>query len=358
MPVSDKCGSDKPEGKAARSLQARLLIGAGALLVFFTLTLPGIPYIWLSNVTETVDAVDSGQGNPRANFWRSVRGGEAGYTAVKGQEAAVLIHNNGQNWRQYRTNILAPLGSYLMAGVLVIIAAFFLLRGPIRLDHGSSGRLVLRFSEYQRIVHWFTAILFWLLALTGLILLYGRYVLIPLFGAPGFAITASACKEAHNLFGPIFLVALGLLFVAFAGSNFYEKGDIDWLKKGGGLFSGHASAGRFNLGEKAWFWLVCLFGLVVTISGFLLDFSNFGQDRDTIELAHVLHSAVGILFISIAFGHVYLGTIGTQGTLRGMTSGYVDENWAKHHHDRWVPETETQINELESANEKEAHGIP
>ncbi len=324
--------------RIARFSHRNGLLLSGILLLVCIVILPVVPYVWVSVFAGDANAVETEELNPRANFWREVRKGDAGYSAIGGRENAVLINSSGQNWRQYRMNILAPYGSYLMGGVLIVIAAFFLFRGPVRLDKELSGRLLPRFSVYQRVVHWFTAILFWLLALTGLVLLYGRFVLIPLLGAKGFAITAAACKEAHNLFGPLFLVALILLFAAYVRDNFYAKGDFAWLKKGGGMFGQHASAGRFNMGEKIWFWLVCILGLTVSVTGLLLDFAVLGQGRGALALSHVLHGAAAIVFIAVSFGHIYLGTIGTKGTLRAMTTGYVDATWAEHHHDRWVPE--------------------
>ena len=318
------------------------LLIAFSLLIVSTLTLPVIPYLWLTFSSDTATATETQEQNPRASFWRSVRRGSSGYTAVPGREAGVYIHGNGLNWSEYRGKILAPYGSYLMATVLALIAIFYIVRGNIRIEKGLSGKSVLRFSVYQRTIHWFTAILFWLLALSGLVLLYGRYVLIPLLGAKGFAITAVASKEAHNLFGPIFLLALALMIVTFIRDNLFQKGDIAWLNNGGGMFGSHASAGRFNIGEKIWFWLVCVLGLSVSVSGLALDFSILGLDRTAMDLAHVIHSAAAIIFITISFGHIYLGTVGTQGTLQGMTSGSVDANWVQLHHDRWVPDPQVQ----------------
>ncbi len=313
------------------------MIWAGVLLLLGTFTLPVLPYLWAS-ASNDIASLDTVQNNPRANFWRNVRTGTAGYSAVGGPEANVLINNDGQNWRQFRMRLLAPYGSYLMGAVLFTIAIFYALRGPVQHLSNEPKELLLRFSVYQRVVHWFTAILFWILALTGLILLYGRFVLIPLFGSSGFALTASASKEAHNLFGPIFIVALFLLVIEYARDNFYRKGDLSWLIKGGGMLGKHASAGRFNFGEKIWFWLVLLLGTIISFSGIILDFANLNFDRNTLELAHVLHGIAAILFISVSFGHIYLGTIGTKGTLRGMTTGYVEQAWAELHHDKWRPD--------------------
>jgi formate dehydrogenase subunit gamma len=315
------------------------LLIAAALLIVSTLTLPVIPYLWTSFSGQSAAATDLQQENPRASFWRSVRRGNTGYTTIQGREAGVYIHGNGINWREYRSNLLVPYGGYLMGMVLCAIVIFFTVRGQIHIKKGLSGKSVERFSVYQRTIHWFTAVLFWLLALSGLVLLYGRYILIPLLGSKGFAITAAACKEAHNLFGPIFLLALVLMMITFIRDNLYQKGDIKWLKRGGGMFGSHASAGKFNLGEKIWFWLVCVLGLSVSVSGIALDFSILGLDRNAMDLAHVIHSAGAILFIALSFGHIYLGTIGTQGTLEGMTRGSVDSNWAELHHDRWIADT-------------------
>lgn len=328
----------------------RSSLWALVLLLGCTLTLPVIPYFWTS--TDAASASENlDQSNPRANFWRSVRAGAAGYSAIRGSDANILINNQGQNWRQFRMKLLAPYGGFLMGGVLFAIALFYAVRGTIGYSSEATAKPILRFSVYQRIIHWFTAILFWILALTGLILLYGRFVLIPLFGSSGFAITASASKEAHNLFGPIFLVALVLLAVEYAKDNLFSKEDAAWFAKGGGLLGRHASAGRFNCGEKIWFWLVVLLGVTISISGMVLDFAVLGFSRVTLEFAHVLHGIAALVFISAAFGHVYLGTIGTRGTLRGMTTGLVDPAWAKLHHDRWFEE---HVDPLEPATSDNA----
>ena len=60
------------------------------------------------------------------------------------------------------------------------------------------------------------------------------------------------------------------------------------------------------------------------------------------QLALIVHGIVAVLFIAGSFGHIYIGTIGSEGSLEGMTTGYVDENWAKAHHDRWYAEVKNQ----------------
>jgi formate dehydrogenase subunit gamma len=314
----------------------RWIIRSLLLSVLLVLVLPLIPYL--------VQYGHAGVGpgavpNPGADLWRAIRqreGEVTGSSQVQGVDSGVLINTVGEAWRQFRLEILVPYGATGMGVMLAIIVLFYLVRGRIAIPGGRSGQKVPRFRVNERMTHWVTVIVFWLLALTGLMLLYGRFVLIPLLGPEGFAVTASAAKEIHNLFGPLFLVAIGVLFVIFVKDNLPEKEDLVWLAKGGGLFSGsHVSSGRFNAGEKIWFWIATLGGLAIGVSGLILDFPLFGQGRTVMSGAHVIHGSLALLVIVLSFAHIYIGTLGMEGSLESMTTGYVDANWAKSHHDRW-----------------------
>jgi len=167
--------------------------------------------------------------------------------------------------------------------------------------------------------------------------LFGRTLLIPVLGHEVFSLLASSSKEGHNLFGPIFPVSLLLMLFSFVRRNIYEKGDLTWLLKGGGMIGkSHVSGGFFNMGEKTWYWVVILIGLVISASGLILVSPNFGQGRIVMELSHVVHASTAIVLIAISFGHMYLATAGTEGTKEGMKTGYVDIKWAEAHHDRWA----------------------
>jgi len=323
--------------KQSRIRHHRMVVYSLLSLLVLTLVLPLIPYA-VAELGDTAGKVVS----PGTELWREVRQRDrnvAGTTQVRGVDSGILINVYGEDWRQFRMQRLVPYGAALMGIVLSVILLFYLVRGPLRMQGGPTGNRIQRFTVFERTTHWFTVSVFWLLALTGLILLYGRFVLIPLLGPEGFGLTASACKEAHNLFGPMFLVAILMLFVTFVKDNIYARGDITWLLKGGGLLGGgHVSAGRFNAGEKIWFWIAVLGGIVLCVSGLILDFAVFGQGREVMELSHVLHGIAALTVITVSFGHIYLGTAGVEGTLGSMTTGYVDEAWAKSHHDRWYAE--------------------
>jgi formate dehydrogenase subunit gamma len=113
--------------------------------------------------------------------------------------------------------------------------------------------------------------------------------------------------------------------------------DIDWLKQGGGFIRNkHAPAERFNLGEKLVFWLSLAAGVAVSASGILLLFPFYGTDIPQMQLAQVVHAVVAILFIALILAHIYIGTLGMEGAFEAMSTGEVDLNWAKEHHDLWL----------------------
>jgi formate dehydrogenase subunit gamma len=57
--------------------------------------------------------------------------------------------------------------------------------------------------------------------------------------------------------------------------------------------------------------------------------------------------------MSFSLGHIYIGTIGTEGALEGMVTGEVDVTWAKQHHDLWYEEISGQVE-----RDKEEHAKP
>lgn len=307
----------------------------------FAFALLVVPYagaLFLPSSAEAQSAAE--QTNPRAEYWRAVRESAPGYTAASGPYTTnVLIQNGGENWREVRNNAIGEYGGWLFAAVIVGIALFFFYRGRIPIEAGPSDKRVPRFTLFDRTIHWFTVSLTVILSVTGLILLYGRTVLIPVVGKEAFAVFAAASVQAHNLFGPIFIGAIVALFLNFVRGNLPAKGDLQWILKGGGLLKGtHASCGRYNAGEKIWFWVASICGLTLAISGLVLVLPVFGQTRELMQLSHVFHGIAALIFIAGMLAHAYIGTLGMQGAIDSMTRGSVDANWAKEHHDLWYAE--------------------
>ena len=236
-----------------------------------------------------------------------------------------------------RNGPLRVYGGWLIVGALLMIVAFYWWRGQIKLHEAPTGREILRFTRWERIVHWTTAGAFVVLAVTGIFMLFGRYVILPLMGYTVFASLPAIGKNLHNFVGPLFVACMALMVGTFIGDNVWRGYDWTWMCRIGDFLKGrHVSAGKYNAGEKVWFWFGVLgLGAVVSVSGLILDFPNFGQGRQTMQLAHVLHATAAVLFIAMSLGHIYLGTIGLEGSYDAMRYGTVDETWAKEHHDIW-----------------------
>ena len=295
-----------------------------------------------------------------AEIWHDLRLGAGGIAnpPTGSREAGAVINAEGWEWAKLRNPEKSPIvhyGAWGLLAILGLLVLFYLIRGPV--GHGEdSGRRILRFRLSQRVVHWSIAFVFILMGLTGLSILFGRPFILPLIGKEAHSILLTAAMQAHNLFGPIFAFFLLGLFVHFLRGNFPSLVDIKWLLKGGGFFGGHAPAGRYNLGEKAWFWTAVIAGGALSVTGFLMLFPDYLATRNTIHLSELIHAIAALVMIGFSLGHIYLGTIGTRGTLKGMVDGYVDENWARAHHDRWLEEELEKAESGDQARETAEEG--
>lgn len=325
------------EQAVKRQRHRRALVWTLLVILAGTMLLPMSGYVYVA--VKDAYAANEQTANPRANYWRDVRQGNTGYTSVRGQETGVLIQNGGEVWREFRNGPLVVYGAAIMGLSLFVLILFHLFTGGAKLAEGRSGDMVYRWNMFERIVHWYVAVLFIVLAITGLSLLYGRAVLIPVFGLEGFAAWAAFSKAAHNYLALFFIAGLLVMIVMWIGENFFKRYDWEWFRKGGGYIGHkHPPAGKVNAGEKVWFWILLFTGVAVSVSGFYMNFPNFGFVRESMQWANVVHSGLGMLLIAVLFGHIYLGTLGNQGSFEGMWSGYVDRNWAKQHHSVWYEE--------------------
>jgi formate dehydrogenase subunit gamma len=329
----DKTGSDVVRRK-------RLAVWTFALFVAAVVLLPLGSYVYTA--VSSAQAASEKQTNPRANYWRAVRDGNQGYTAVQGRETGVLIQNGGQNWRQARNGPVANVMPWVLAFTVAVLFLVFLYRGQVKLDKQPSGRTVARYNIAERVLHWYTAILFIILSLTGLSMLFGRAVLIPVLGLQGFSAWANFSITLHNYLGPFFIIGLALMIIWWIKDNIPSNVDWEWFRQGMGgiLVKGkHPSAGRFNAGEKIFvFWIgLVVLGIITSVSGlYLIGWIGSGM-RETMQSADIVHAVAAVFWTSIIIGHIYLG-VSTQGAIQGMWKGEVSEEWARQHHDLWYQE--------------------
>jgi formate dehydrogenase subunit gamma len=214
-----------------------------------------------------------------APVWREVRSGESHTTQVRGRETGVLIQASGETWRQIRNGPVTLVGGVLLIFVPIAIYLFYRKSGPIKVHEPLTGRKIERFTRWERIVHWSTAISFVILAITGILMLFGKHFLIPVIGYGAFSWLAAISKNLHNFVGPLFIFAVACMFFTYL--------------------------------------------------------------RDNLWIASIVHGVGALIFVLASFGHIYMGTIGTEGAYEAMRSGMVDETWAKEHHELWYREVKS-----------------
>jgi formate dehydrogenase subunit gamma len=278
-----------------------------------------------------------------APVWRDVRGGQTQYTtsSAQGRETNILVQSAGNTWRQIRNGPVTFYGGWLVVIVALILAALYFAKGPVKLHGQPSGRMLQRFTSVEQVAHWCMAISFVVLGISGLVMLFGKHVLLPVIGYTLFGWLTALCKNLHNFVGPFFIVATVVFVVLFIRDNLPRAYDIGWFAKAWGYVTGkaHVASGKFNAGEKVWFWGgVIGLSVVVAWSGVILLFPNFDQTRGVMQQAWIWHAVAALVFIAMALGHIYLGTLGVEGAYEAMRTGAVDETWAKEHHEHWYNE--------------------
>jgi len=281
-----------------------------------------------------------------APVWREVRkeGSQENYTSVKGRETNVLVQSAGNTWRQIRNGPVTFYGGWLVVLVVAAIGAFYAWKGPVKLHDRPTGRLIRRFSTVEQVVHWSAAISFCVLGISGLIMLFGKHVLLPVIGYTLFAWLTALGKNLHNFIAPLFIAAVVVMIFMWLRDNLPRAYDWQWFRKAWAFFARgeHIPSGRFNAGEKVWFWGgVLLLSVIVSWSGLILLFPNFDQTRAVMQQAWIWHATAALLYIVISFGHIYMGTVGVEGAYGNMRTGYTDETWAKEHHSIWYDEVKS-----------------
>jgi len=256
---------------------------------------------------------------------------------IPNETASVLIQPAGRVWRYFHEVILHWTGAMVILGMIALLGIAYLIMGRIRISAGRSGAKVPRFNSFERFSHWLTAATFVVLGLTGLNITFGKLLLLPIIGPEAFTSFSEAAKYVHNFVSFAFVVGLVLIVVMWMKDNIPRKVDIVWLKEGGGFIrSKHPTAGRFNAGEKLVFWFALGAGAAVSVSGYLLLFPFYVTNIAGMQIAQVVHSIIAVLFIAIIIAHIYIGTLGMEGAFEAMSTGSVDLNWAKEHHELWL----------------------
>ncbi len=318
----------------------RLVAAAIALLVLAAVATP-VAAQQPNSVNPNADAVKEQQ---LLEQFKRIQG----LGTIPDTKSYTIEQPEGRQWRQYHEVSLPWIGTIAMLGMIVLLLIFFLVRGMVRIKGGRSGVNIVRFTAFERFVHWMTATCFVLMALTGLNITFGKVALLPLIGPGAFSKWSLAAKYAHNFLSFPFTLGVIVIFCMWLAGNIPNGRDLAWFKQGGGIVGGDdPPAYRFNGGQKVVYWLVVLAGTIVAVSGYLLMFPFYGTTIAGMQLAQMVHGTVAVLFVAAMIAHAYIGTIGMEGAFEAMGEGTVDLNWAKQHHRLWLEEEQGRVGPAE-----------
>lgn len=226
-----------------------------------------------------------------------------------------------------REGIIKRYGAWLFVVVLAMTVLHYLIFGPHKVRISDDDPDVQRFTLYERAVHWLAMLFFIFLSLSGIAFLLHRET------------PMSAMRALHGQVGCAFVIVLIALVVTWWRHAVFAQCDKDWIRKLGGYLwiKGDCPAGKFNAGQKAFFWLVVVVGgLVISATGIvLLVGRGFAA-----SWVYTLHDIAAIALIAGVLGHVYLGTFANPGTIMAIITGRVKKSWAEKHHSEWAKKIE------------------
>jgi formate dehydrogenase beta subunit/formate dehydrogenase gamma subunit len=195
------------------------------------------------------------------------------------------------------------------------------------------GDEIVRHRLSTRVIHWTVALFFFVSLLTGLPIWTAYFKWMgALFGG------LSVCRWLHPILGIGFVGGSLIMFVHWLRDMHFQENDYDWLGTDVLQYLRNEredpEVGKFNGGQKLFFFAASLGALALLISGGVLWFPLYFHRL--LQIASVyLHDMVVILFLLAVVFHIYLGTAAEPGTFRSMSRGTVDKRWAHHHHPRW-----------------------
>lgn len=231
----------------------------------------------------------------------------------------------------FHQEILSPLVSVSIILVIFLITVHYHGYGPKRIPFVPYSGEVKRFSATERSVHLFRLLAFIILSVSGLIMAFNWANWQDLLFR-----SAEQMLTFHIVAGIVFIITTILGIGLWFKDALFASYDIDWVRRLGGYlgYKGEVPAGRFNAGQKLFYWYTSFFGIIIGITGVMLIFKS-SFPLSWICVTSTIHNLVGFILIAGVLSHAYLGTIANPGTWRVLVDGYVTKEWAEHHHPNW-----------------------
>jgi len=197
---------------------------------------------------------------------------------------------------------------------------------------------LLRYTPFERVNHWLTAITFILMTLSGLCFFEPFYYpLSQLFGGGVWT------RILHPFLGVVMAVSFGVEFFNYRKLNVMTPNDWEWLRHARELVDSDdrhmPEAGKFNGGQKLLFWLLAACMALLILSGIVIwrAYFSFMFPVAVIRIASVVHAVASTIMIALILFHIY-AAIWTKESIGAMLYGRVRHAWAKQHHAAWFRE--------------------
>jgi formate dehydrogenase subunit gamma len=213
--------------------------------------------------------------------------------------------------------------------------------GAVSHPHTASGNedLVPRYSLGERINHWVGALSYIYLLITGLAFWspYLFWLALVVGGGP-------TARFWHPWFGLLFTVSLFWTFKEWRRDMRVTEADHEWGRAIPHYIENDDDAlppqGRFNYGQKIFFWGIFYSVILLLLSGIVLWQTELVPwDLRFLRYAAVLiHVSVALITIGLFLIHVYMSTILEEGSFGSMVHGYVTRAWAWTFHRTWYYE--------------------
>ncbi len=218
----------------------------------------------------------------------------------------------GKQFTTWQQSYVRKVTALAVVGIIVLFAIHMAAVGRKELPEG--GREIPFYSLFNRFIHWVSAVSVSLLALTGLAMTFGKYL-----GGGAFV---RFLRYLHGVLGIFTVVPVSIMLLMWAKDSVFRGYDLTWIARFGGYLSkSHEPlpAGKFNAGQKIWFWLSTLVSIVMFYTGYLLF--NFSATTDGLRTAALVHNILSILLLVALLGHLYMVLYIYRGALRSMLKG-------------------------------------
>ena len=246
------------------------------------------------------------------------------------QQMNAMFTGEWQQYGQLFTNLQQNLFPRLFLLVITIVPVLFFLHyiaiGPISFSH--EGPQVYCYNLFVRIIHWCAAISFSLLVVTGLFIIFGS-----LIGSGALGLIA---RNVHLLSAVVFSGSAVFMFLLWMKDMLPALYDIKWMIIMGGYLSKEQKpvpAGKFNAGQKMWFWLATLGGGIMAVTGYFLYCLK--GDINTLRLSVIIHNFLGAAMVAMFLIHLYMSIAAIKGSLKSMITGYKAETELKILHSKF-----------------------